>query len=203
MQQEKRFLKLDYESFYLLKVEKTYDKYILKISGSTNNVYSVSINKESMTIDCDCPDSKSWARTYNCYCKHICFVLLRIFKDFYSKQSTIFLDKKIKEEDYVKIEDKLKYLDLNNFNDDVVNKELIEKFKKLDGKNEFQVEDFEVDLCPICFLDIESDVIKCPECKKLLHIECMEKWLNMGNTTCVYCRSEVWKNYKTEYLRLD
>ena len=28
-----------------------------------------------------------------------------------------------------------------------------------------------------------------------LHKECMEKWLSVGNITCVYCRSEVWKDY--------
>ena len=51
-------------------------------------------------------------------------------------------------------------------------------------------------MCPICFLDIEDEeLVKCPECKNVIHLECMEKWLEMGNKTCVYCRSNVWKNY--------
>ena len=42
----------------------------------------------------------------------------------------------------------------------------------------------------------ENDkLIKCPECKNISHLECMEKWLSVGNLTCVYCRSDVWKDY--------
>ena len=26
----------------------------------------------------------------------------------------------------------------------------------------------------------------------------MRKWMNMGKTTCVYCRSNIWKDYKKE-----
>ena len=71
IQQLKRISKLDYELFYLLKVEKEDNTFILSISGSTKNIYKVTIFGNSRTIKCDCPDSKSWDKDYNCYCKHI------------------------------------------------------------------------------------------------------------------------------------
>ena len=70
----------------------------------------------------------------------------------------------------------------------------ISKTRKIEVENEIKD-----DLCSICFMDFEEneELIKCPECKKVLHKECMEKWLDVGNITCVYCRSEVWKDYGT------
>ena len=62
-QQQKRFNKLNYESFFLLGVEKKDFGFHLNIAGSTRNVYTIRINQNSKTIDCDCPDAKSWAFT--------------------------------------------------------------------------------------------------------------------------------------------
>ena len=68
--QLKRLNKLDTESFFLLKVEKDEVNYILSISGSTKNIYTVNVFGNSRTIYCDCPDSRSWAKELDCYCKH-------------------------------------------------------------------------------------------------------------------------------------
>ena len=65
--QRKRFDKLKYEDFYLLRVEKNNNEYTLTLTGSTKNIYKVRIfNKK---IECDCPDFHSWCKCYNCYCK--------------------------------------------------------------------------------------------------------------------------------------
>ena len=72
-QQNKRFYKLDYESF-LLKVEKN-DLGFLNVLGSTKNIYTVQINKNSRKLECDCPMQRL-ALHFNCLCKHICFILL-------------------------------------------------------------------------------------------------------------------------------
>lgn len=210
-QQQKRFNKLNYESFFLLKVEKNDLGFQLKVSGSTRNVYTIQINNNSRKIECDCPDSKSWARHYNCFCKHVCFVLLRMFKSIFNKQSSIFIDKTINMNDYNLIESKLINLNISEEHD-IVDTDLLNKFHNLSTKsnsNNFLVENIEKEeMCPICFLDIngnEEKIVKCPECRNILHLECMEKWLEMGNKTCVYCRSNVWQNYnlKDEYLSLN
>ena len=197
-QQQKRFNKLDYESFFLLNVEKTDFGFQLNISGSTRNVYTIRINQNSRTIDCDCPDSRSWASHHNCYCKHVCFVLLRMFKNIYNRKSEIFIDKTIKINEYKLIENKLKNLDINQ-EKDIVDTELLDKFRNL-STNNFKVESVDQkEMCPICYLDMgDEEIVKCPECKNVIHLECMEKWLEMGNKTCVYCRSDVWENYNLD-----
>lgn len=207
--QQKRLNKLDYESFYLLKVEQDNNSFILNISGSTRNIYKVSIFGNSRTIKCDCPDSRSWAKETNCYCKHICFVLFRIFKTLFVDKVKICDEKFLTLDQFTFIQNKLNTMvdgGIDNYqNSDIVDEELLEKFRNLE-KNDFKNEnhkDYEVEnevkdkLCAICFMDFEEEdeLIKCPECKKVLHKECMEKWLGVGNITCVYCRSEVWKDY--------
>ena len=89
---------------------------------------------------------------------------------------------------------------------DIVDEELLEKFQNME-KNDFKShnsKDYEVkkknDMCPICFVDFDdennnNDLLGCPDCKNTIHKECMEKWLSVGNTTCVYCRSDKWKDY--------
>ena len=209
--QLKRLNKLDSESFFLLKVEKDEVNYTLSISGSTKNIYKVKILGNSRTIYCDCPDSKGWCRNLDCYCKHSCFVLFRIFKTIFTNKEDIFREKFLTVEQYESISNRLDSMLngglINYQNSDIVDEELLEKFKKLE-QNEFKSEkneDYEVneeqdkktDMCPICFIDIEENdkLIKCPKCKNISHLECMEKWLSVGNLTCVYCRSDVWKDY--------
>ena len=49
----------------------------------------------SKTMYCNCPDSKSWARDLNVYCKHSCFVLFStqlISQDSLSFENIIILD---------------------------------------------------------------------------------------------------------------
>lgn len=59
------------------------------------------------------------------------------------------------------------------------------------------------DDCPICFgeFDLSTTMAVCPECRNILHLECIKKWIGMGKSTCVYCRSKVWKEYRKEELR--
>jgi hypothetical protein len=56
--------------------------------------------------------------------------------------------------------------------------------------------------CPICFceFDLATKIAICPVCKNILHVDCAKKWINMGKTSCVYCRSNIWKDYKKEEL---
>jgi len=50
--------------------------------------------------------------------------------------------------------------------------------------------------CMICYDIMEKDnSIECPLCHNLVHKGCMEKWLANGKKNCIYCRSDVWKDY--------
>ena len=75
-EQKTRISKCHYQSIYLLEKTKTYDSIILKVSGSTLNVYTVTI--KDLVITCDCPDSYHMHEII--FCKHICFVICVIGK---------------------------------------------------------------------------------------------------------------------------
>ena len=207
-QQFKRLGKLDYESFYLLKIENKDNHFCLSISGSTKNIYQVKIYKNSKTMYCNCPDAKSWAKDFDVYCKHSCFVLFRVFKTVFPDKIKICNEKVFNEEQFCIMNEKLSNMSsvglVNYSGTDIVDEELLERFQNME-KNDFKSENCEQyqvkskksDMCPICFMDFEEDdeLIGCPDCKNTLHKECMEKWLSVGNVTCVYCRSSVWENY--------
>ena len=53
------------------------NKHVWKVSGSTRNVYTISLFP-SCRMFCDCPDMKSHAARQRVVCKHILFVLLRV-----------------------------------------------------------------------------------------------------------------------------
>jgi hypothetical protein len=86
--------------------------------------------------------------------------------------------------------------------EDYVNKEYLDKFKNIKtgtiNNNKITKEITEEDECIICFDTLlgqkEEMMVSCPVCHNIIHKLCMQKWLENGNKTCVYCRSTVWEN---------
>tara|TARA_B100000767_G_scaffold57479_2_gene53199 strand:+ start:507 stop:1133 length:627 start_codon:yes stop_codon:yes gene_type:complete len=204
--QKRRLDKLKYEDFYLLKVEKNNLEYILTLTGSTKNIYQVKILNRK--IECKCPDFQSWCKSYNCYCKHICFILYKIFYYIFDNNLYILDSKEINKDDYLKMEDKFNFLlkddnikELGN----LFNLELLEKFLKYNSSSFFDVKYKNKEICPICYMDLDDNILKCPDCGIIIHRLCMEKWIDMGNFSCVYCRSSVWKKYNKNqrYISLE
>ena len=67
-------------SHYLLNIQKEPEKFVIKISGSSRNIYTVTVDESTRTMCCDCPDSRSWAKHYKCVCWYIvalCYLNLR------------------------------------------------------------------------------------------------------------------------------
>ena len=109
--------------------------------------------------------------------------------------------------EFLKLNDRI-----SNENQSIVNKTLVDKYKKLQNqdpkapyKNKFKYtgdlsEKGDHEVCVICFNELKLDqlMVMCPECRNIIHIDCMKKWLNMGKTTCVYCRSSIWNQYNKE-----
>jgi hypothetical protein len=205
-QQKKRFNKLREENFFLLNFEE--NKFF--ISGSTKNVYIIDW-LEDLSFYCNCPDMQSRAKNYNIYCKHICFIYNKIGKfnrlEFYKK-------KKVNEEEKNILINKLNKIKSSSIIDDTIqNKDLIDIFKlKITNNNENNNEftknilnkSIEEDDCPICFDDfITSDNLFCQSCGNVVHKKCIEKWLET-NFNCIFCRSDIWKDYgkKIKYLKL-
>lgn len=212
LHQELRYGRVFYEPLYLLNIEKENNKYLFNISGSTANVYKISLYDFSGKIFCNCPDAKSHAKYHKCLCKHICFVIFKVLKGTVDKNNTnLFKNLFLSQEEKQKAIEKISNLDIYSGND-FTNMDLIEKFKKikdLDPKTLFQVNKVFVsgDDCPICYNELEEKIkcVQCPVCNNILHSLCINKWLNMGNSSCPYCRSECWENFKNEncYINLD
>jgi len=210
-QQVKRLKKMSEDPLYLIDYKIELNKELLEfhISGSTKNIYMVKIT--DTYVDCDCPDSRSWAKKFKVCCKHVCFVLFKVVKVFsennnlvldWNKQNTsFFTNLKLSPEEYKYIKS---FLEAKKVSTDVINQSLVDKYNKISTqdpndmfKHSVRVLDPQDD-CPICYdvfgIDIQN-LLSCLDCQNYVHTNCMNKWLE-HNTTCVYCRSECWSKLK-------
>ena len=109
----------------------------------------------------------------NIYCKHICFIFIKIIQ---SKDFNFFTDFIISQKDIISLKD--------------IIKSIFEKdssiFKSTSKERNIG------DDCPICYEKLDDVLSKCPECENAVHTECIKKWLKY-NPSCVFCRSDSWK----------
>jgi hypothetical protein len=198
-EQYKRFYKILNEQFYVLEILAEELKF--KISGSTQNVYSISIDKTLCTFSCDCPDAKSHCINKKCLCKHIVFVLVRVLKYY---DIDVYKELKFDEEKFLPFLEKIKTSYVEDLS--LTNLSLNKKYKlKINNDNiensidKFSAYPFEEDYeCSICYdlLNIQQELLGCPTCKQSFHKDCFNKWLQSSNyKNCVYCRSNIWKEY--------
>lgn len=201
--QLKRFNKIFSEKFYLLDINNNDNHYLINVSGSTYNVYNLKLYKTSKKIFCNCPDSKKWANIQTCVCKHVCFVLYKIF-NLNEDEVEEYNFSDLNDEQYTRCIEKINSINFEtNIENDIINDELIARFNELKSddsksspKDIFKCENQKKEEdCPICYDKLESNILKCPSCKNSMHKNCMELWLNSGQDTCPYCRSKVWTNY--------
>lgn len=222
-QQRQRFEKTGRETFYLLdRKQKDPEHLEFHISGSTRNVYIVTIYLKHHNIFCTCPDAKSWAKKYNCICKHALFLLYRVLKVFNTTEHAFFRDLTFSEEDLANIQNSYGLL-YAHLDDRVCNAELTARYKRIVETNSTKLDStestkpemakpFTVDeRCGICFSELEEterdQCVACPVCKNNVHQECNDRWIASGQKTCVYCRQIVWisssANKKSEYTNLN
>lgn len=203
-----RYRTINYQRFYLLNIIDKTKNYTLNISGSSGNVYNIEVSKENKTICCNCPDMKTWAKTYNCICKHCCFVIFKVCDKSISLDSDFFENLIFNDTDFNSIATKLeeksilfnehKYFETS----DIIKPELIEKFHSLtiaESINPFETKKKGIDtLCSICCDTINDDeeIVECPDCHNVFHKNCKEQWISFGNITCALCRSTSWSKYK-------
>lgn len=199
-EQYKRFSKILNEQFYVLDFLEEELKF--KISGSTQNIYSISIDKILCTFSCDCPDMKSHCISKKCLCKHIVFVLIRVLKYF---ETDIYRKLKFNKDTFLPFLEKIKTSYIEDLS--LTNLSLNEKYKLRVNSgyieeniiNKFSFYSFEEGYeCAICYdlLDVKEELLGCPTCKQSFHKNCFNKWLENSNyKNCVYCRSTVWKEY--------
>lgn len=193
-QQLIRIDKIYNEPIYLLGKKYNNNKYIFEICGSTKNIYKVNIYNLSKTIYCNCPDGKSFAKKNGIICKHSCFIILKVLKlsntdDFF--KSLLFTFNQINE-----IKDK--YNSLQFIENDFIKLDYINKFKNKNNTEIIPKENYEKE-CPICYDELVDITNKnfnkqCNCCYTIFHISCLNKWINLGNSNCPFCRSIISNN---------
>lgn len=216
IQQRKRIEKVYNEEYYVLDTEYKQDTENLlkiKISGSKQNVYTITLDKYNNTIDCDCPDMESFSKRFGCICKHCCFTILKIGRLF---NIDLINTKFISEYDFHTILNRLKQTNSISSDSEIVNLNLKMKYldlknnnnnnnKQTQNKTKFDVSEKEIledDECPICYDYLKIGEVKsCLDCKNFVHLQCIKKWLEMRNTTCVLCRSKCWSTFLTDYKK--
>jgi hypothetical protein len=194
--QLKRLTRVMLESHYLLSCDSNLS---FKILGSTRNVYTVNLNAH---FTCDCPDVRG-RRTG--VCKHIGFVLCKVAKLY---DIDIFLRRRLSETQKSALRNQLSVMMTDN---SVVNDSLRVRFEQICVASNTVRDPRPIspeDECPICYellIDPNKGRTHCRTCLKSLHNTCMEHWLAMKRSTCVYCRTPWHKNYSvsdSRYVRL-
>jgi hypothetical protein len=202
-QQEKRFAKLHGEQFYLLD-HKVGENLCFHISGSTKNIYTVTIYLGKKNIFCTCPDAKSWCPKYGCVCKHCLFVLYRVLRVFEGQNQPFFTTLLFDTDELDRIQLSTEYLQ-ERLGTGITDEKLTKRFNELNLGNYQTTKPISFDkddLCGVCFLELEegsnNEYKACPTCNKVAHNECINKWISSKQYLCVYCRQEVWKNPGTK-----
>lgn len=208
-QQLYRYDKIFSESFYLLNKLKENNKLTFNISGSTSNIYKVSIYFASKMIYCNCPDAKKWAKSYGVICKHCCFVLFKVL-NLNLENHKSYLDILIFTQD--EINNIINAFDKISSNQDFIKEEYIQKYNQIlaqDKSNQITIVPKETQdtMCCICYDEFKNikDVNEnkqCKVCQTILHKNCLNKWLNSGNNTCPFCRSNIKNTQNSYYLNL-
>ncbi len=144
---------------------------------------------------CSCPEHKFQSTKKQTVCKHICFLVCRVGQ-LYNPE--FFATKHLSRDDFDRFVDKVE----NNPNlmRDVAlcrsAETIITKNSQFAQRHREILED---DECAICFdkmhETVAEKIICCPDCHNNIHLDCMRVWLER-NFTCVYCRSDIWKQYK-------
>jgi hypothetical protein len=165
----------DKEKYYLLDLEKKDGKYIFTIMKKDDpKKIKITIHMD-METNCSCLDWRTRCKNLGIACKHLYYLFQKM----------------------------LNYELYYYFDNRVLNEKL---FKENVKKRVRFGEDFEVgkdvdlqrEICPICFLNFEKEhknenAKKCPDCKCLVHKECVQVWLQHSlRRNCVICKSESW-----------
>ncbi len=175
------------------------DKCEFKVSGSTANLYSVTLATTNVTrskelATCTCPDAALGAKFRKCHCKHVCFVLLRVLKcsPLILKPGTLQL------KDLVELRRRLKTVETNR-NKWGTPSQLLQRYDALTNRSFDAPADCEEmqDECAICFSP-QSDTksLRCPQCHNCFHADCITLWLRTTiHKKCPLCRDGAWSQW--------
>ena len=196
--QLKRFSKIYNEPFYVISSEATDEGAEFDISGSTGSSYHVKIDKSDGRVSCSCPDTYMNCRRLNCHCKHVCFLVYRVFR---ITDLTFLNTLKLRQAD----------------TDTIITRLITDDFDRMQIRHDHSSGNSSIDFyeikrepaldddCPVCYCALVTTtastttsatrLMGCPDCGNAVHEGCARRWIaHAKKPTCVYCRSEVWVN---------
>lgn len=212
--QYERYNKSRHEEFYLIGYQIDDDILTISVTGSTKNVYTMTMKGDDLT--CDCPDGHVHGKKYKVKCKHICFLLFKVTKIFKLEgQQTTLLQQTQKPSQFfdtlrlTEQEKSLIHTYFINCPKGLINTQLQEQYQKIIRQTPSQFDHRtkpfdEKDTCPICcdlYGSIDS-VKSCPVCQNYVHLACIKQWL-VHNVTCVFCRSDCWSSFQDQQSSED
>ena len=191
-----RFKKVSREPFYLLDASPSRDQeFAFVMSGSTGSPYKMSISQNK--ISCSCMDAALNCRRLGLACKHMCFLVSRVFDLQQDSIVEYLLTLRLSTANMAAIA-----IEYNRIPTGPRNRPLGDAFSSMKLTTTTDMPDFgkvarNFEDCPICYCPgLQGDVVGCPDCGNGLHGECAKRWLaHSAHATCVYCRSPVWKEY--------
>ncbi|KAI8073898.1 hypothetical protein BC940DRAFT_76521 [Gongronella butleri] len=160
---------------------------VFKVSGSTGNVYDVTIGPK---LSCSCVDY----RFRRVHCKHLLMVMLKVCH--ISPESNMYSSLTVKPADLAAID----HLHASNLESRVpeelqtaVDKYLRGEIDEMPSAPRRPLDDGE---CPVCYESFdpatyEAMTVSCRVCGNNIHTECFRLWESStgGNATCVFCRA--------------
>ena len=166
--ENKRLIKALSEKMCLLCATQTEDKWVMKMRGSSNNVYEQTLTES--TYCCSCPDQKG----KNTFCKHLLFLVARVAKQYELGGELAQRPKTT----WKKTAYDACSMSWINCLSHLIKTKVEETVTIVEG------------LCSICFEDLGScELLECTTtCHQHFHKECMDRWLEHGDT-CPNCRA--------------
>lgn len=158
------------------------------LGGGTPNreKYTIVFNKPQANFTCNCKDFVYRAKSRDIVCKHITFFICKVLGIY---DHTFFETKKLSH-DYQKRMARVISGSSIWYNNEISIKHLNSEFNK-NAIRKLNTDDS----CPICCDAFGgNETISCPSCHQYVHKSCIDVWIETSNT-CVYCRSEIFKNY--------
>lgn len=197
------------EKIFLLQKNLEDHRCVFNICGTSKNVYNVSTYLGSGKIFCNCPDGRGKSKNIGVFCKHICFIIEKVFSKIFNVEASNIYDILIfNNDERNKIRDFVGK-DLQ-FDSNFMDQEVIQKF--INAKKNMEEDDSKITLetlkdmeCPICYDEFENiEVLRCKVCSKAFHNTCINVWLETShNKSCPYCRSPIRKNASGYYINLE
>lgn len=204
--QKSRIFRGKKENLFILDKKYKEGKIIFQICGATGNVYTIEIIDKN--IDCNCIDSQTKCKKELIFCKHICFLYLKVLE---ITNNYLFINKKLSLEDVDIIYSE------NNFPESVIDEELSNNYNEIKNiKNKpskkrkrvtFDIEIIDMDennpeICLVCSSEISNkdQLSTCGNCNTIFHKKCIKAWV-IRNKNCISCESDCWdKIFKSDTM---